>query len=416
MAIPKLALIPATQGSKLYSVLPADGVGDFTFSRGSAATRINKDGLIETVASGVSRLNYPLIDGVVNGCPSHLLEPQRTNLVTYSENIESWLTQNAATVFVNNEISPDGSLNADEINSSVLNSAKYQSITTVNSTNYTFSLFIKNKNSQRCRIEIYNSPNAVLEINFTNNIPTTFSNSVFTNIKYEEHSNEWFKVTGSFTATGTSNGFYIYPDRVNGSNSIYVWGVQVEQGSYPTSYIPTSGSSVTRSAETANGAGDASTFNDSEGVLMAEISALDDDLTFRQISIRSADTTNILLIGFRNNTNRIYSQLISNSVSQSFISFDVSDITEINRVAVLYGSNKVELWINGIKRNSSTLTTNPSGFSKLNFFGGSGGGSFYGKTKQVQYFDSALTNSELETLTSWTSFTDLANGQLYSIK
>jgi hypothetical protein len=61
MAKPKLTLIPATQGSKLYSVLPADGVGDFTFSRGSAATRINKDGLIETVASGVSRLNYPLI-------------------------------------------------------------------------------------------------------------------------------------------------------------------------------------------------------------------------------------------------------------------------------------------------------------------------------------------------------------------
>ena len=149
---------------------------------------------------------------------------------------------------------------------------------------------------------------------------------------------------------------------------------------------------------------------------MAEISALDDDLTFRQISIRSADTTNILLIGFRNNTNRIYSQLISNSVSQSFISFDVSDITEINRVAVLYGSNKVELWINGIKRNSSTLTTNPSGFSKLNFFGGSGGGSFYGKTKQVQYYNSALTDSELETLTSWVSFSDMANGQLYTIE
>ena len=51
MAKPKLALIPATQGSKLYSVLPADGVGDFNFSRNSAATRINKDGLIETVAS-----------------------------------------------------------------------------------------------------------------------------------------------------------------------------------------------------------------------------------------------------------------------------------------------------------------------------------------------------------------------------
>jgi hypothetical protein len=70
MAKPKLALIPAAQGSKFYSVLPSDGVGDFDFARASAATRINKYGLIETVASGQSRLNYPLIDGVVNGCPT----------------------------------------------------------------------------------------------------------------------------------------------------------------------------------------------------------------------------------------------------------------------------------------------------------------------------------------------------------
>ena len=94
MAKPKLALIPATQGSKFYSVLPSSGVGDFTFSRNSAATRINKDGLIETVAVGKSRLNYPLIDGKVVGCPSHLLEPQRTNVFQRSEEFSNayWST------------------------------------------------------------------------------------------------------------------------------------------------------------------------------------------------------------------------------------------------------------------------------------------------------------------------------------
>jgi hypothetical protein len=91
MAKPKLALIPAAQGSKFYSVLPSDGVGDFDFARASAATRINKYGLIETVASGQSRLNYPLIDGVVNGCPHHILEPARTNLIQYSEDLASLL-------------------------------------------------------------------------------------------------------------------------------------------------------------------------------------------------------------------------------------------------------------------------------------------------------------------------------------
>jgi hypothetical protein len=82
--IPSLALIPSGyKASKVYSVLPTDGTGDFDFTRSGNATRVNSEGLIELVSTNVPRLNYPLIDGVVSGCPSLLLEPSRTNLVTY---------------------------------------------------------------------------------------------------------------------------------------------------------------------------------------------------------------------------------------------------------------------------------------------------------------------------------------------
>ena len=49
MATPSVAMIPTgfKQG-KLYSVLPEDGTGDFEFTRASAATRVNEDGLIQT--------------------------------------------------------------------------------------------------------------------------------------------------------------------------------------------------------------------------------------------------------------------------------------------------------------------------------------------------------------------------------
>ena len=104
MAKPKLCLIPAAQGDKFYSVLPSSGVGDFDFTRSGGATRINSQGLIETVADGVSRLNYPLIDGKVVGCPSHLLENSATNLVTYSEDFSQW-TASDLTVTDNNSIS-----------------------------------------------------------------------------------------------------------------------------------------------------------------------------------------------------------------------------------------------------------------------------------------------------------------------
>jgi hypothetical protein len=88
--IPSLALIPSGyKASKVYSVLPTDGTGDFTFTRSGNATRVNSEGLIELVSTNVPRLNYPLIDGVVQGCPSLLLEPQRINLVQYSEDFSN---------------------------------------------------------------------------------------------------------------------------------------------------------------------------------------------------------------------------------------------------------------------------------------------------------------------------------------
>ena len=99
MIKPTLALIPsAYKPSTVYSVLPSDGVGDFDFTRAGEATRINKDGLIETVDSNVPRLNYPLIDGVVSGCPSLLLEPLRRNLIRYSEDFSTYVEDNVTEI------------------------------------------------------------------------------------------------------------------------------------------------------------------------------------------------------------------------------------------------------------------------------------------------------------------------------
>jgi len=65
----------AYKTSKLYSIKPTDGSGDLSVVRATTATRVNEDGLIESVASNIPRLDYS------NGCPSILVEPQRTNLV-----------------------------------------------------------------------------------------------------------------------------------------------------------------------------------------------------------------------------------------------------------------------------------------------------------------------------------------------
>jgi hypothetical protein len=69
------------KAGKLYSIKPTSGAGDLDVVRATGATRVNASGLIETVGNNVPRLDYPPL----GGCPSILVEPQRTNLVFPSD-------------------------------------------------------------------------------------------------------------------------------------------------------------------------------------------------------------------------------------------------------------------------------------------------------------------------------------------
>jgi hypothetical protein len=414
-----VALIPSAYGtSKVYSVIPSNGNGDFTFTRSGNATRVNKGGYIETMGSNVPRLDYPLIDGVVQDCPALLLEPSRTNLISQSENINAWLNQFSPTLTQNSSISPDGSVSADKITSTHINSAKYISVTTVNSTQYNVNVFLKNIDSQRSRIEIYNAPNCILEINWTNNQPSTQSTTTFTDVSYSYYGNGWWRVSANFTATGTNN-FYIYPDRINGTDSILVWGAQLEAGSYPTSYIPTSGSTATRSADVCNGSGTSAEFNGSEGVLFAEIAALADDGTNRHIGISDNTNTNRLQIFFNTHTTtQIRTLNLVGNVKYFDMTSDVTLVNAYSKVAIKYKENDFALWVNGVEvaTDNSGLVWGNGVLDTLKFADGNDASPFYGKTKQLMTFKTALTDSELETLTSWDSFNAMAKGQLYSIE
>ena len=425
MAKPKLALIPAAQGSKFYSVLPSSGVGDFDFTRSGGATRINSQGLIETVGNGVSRLNYPLIDGNVVGCPSHLLENSATNLITYSEDFTQWSFKTGIGVLSNEIISVDGALNGSKIETTANGSRYVGNNYTLSTGDNTFSVFAKKGVNNWVYLNVIKDG--------TNNWNYTFdlqngligqsnSSAYSTTAKIEDYGNGWYRcsISANVTTAGVFTARIYCADSATdvstivGSN-VYIYGAQLEVG-YPTSYIPTSGSAVTRSAETANNSGDASTFNDSEGVLMFELSAFTTDET-RVISISDGSTANNIYVNV-NNIGSISGQVISGGTAQcNLSSVNISQL-DFNKIAITYKVNDFQLWFNGIKvaSDNSGITFEDGVLNRLNFDFGTGAYDFYGNIKQIQYYDSALTDSELEKLTSWTSFSDMANGQLYSIK
>ena len=430
MAKPKLALIPAAQGSKLYSVLPSSGVGDFDFTRSGSATRINSQGLIETVASGVSRLNYPMIDGVVKGCPHHILEPQRTQLIQYSEDFSdaSWTTNNA-TISVNQLISPDGTLNADKITEDTSNTDhKTRDAIPFSSGSYTWSVFAKKSERNFVAINVYDGTNLfghTFDL-LNGNLGSLVTGSGSVNANIENYGNGWYRCSISFTASsgsgqanvGTALNSSTTSYTGDGTSGIYIWGAMLEEGSYSTSYIPNYGTAagVTRSAETANGAGDAATFNDSEGVLMAEISALTDDSSLREIALSDGSSSNRLELRYGAASNRIQFVARSGGVVQASISNEGNNIILNNKIVIKYKLNDFALWVNGFELGIDNSGSIPIGLSELSFDDGGGNNDFYGNTKQIQYYDSALNDNELETLTSWVSFQDMAEGQLYTIE
>ena len=394
MAKPKLALLPAAQGTSLYSVLPSSGVGDFDFTRSGSATRINSQGLIETVGNGVSRLNYPLLDGKVVGCPHHILEPQRTNLITYSEDFESYFNVTEITLNSNYAISPDGTLNANKITFPSSSNSMYKSGLSLSGI-HTISFYVKGEGANIGK---------TFDVDITG---TSVSQNIDVTL-----TNEWVRFeaqTDGLTLLQITN----RSSTTIGTGSLILFGFQIEAGSYPTSYIPTNGSIVTRNAETATGSGDAATFNDSEGVLMFEVKVNEDSIN-KRLSISNGSTSQRVVLWFNSNNTTI-NAFINGGETVNML-YVVQNLQEQNKYAFKYKENDCSLWVNGIKVVTDLTATMPSGLSELAFDDGVGGLPFYGNTKQVQYYDSALTDSELETLTSWVSFQDMAESQLYSIE
>jgi hypothetical protein len=418
MATPSIVLVPDRyKAAKLYSQIPDSGAVDFDVTRATTAYRTNASGILESVASGVPRLDYP----AAGGCPSLLVEPAATNLVLRSEefNNASWTKANLA-VSGNLTTAPDGTLTADRIIDDTAASTTHRVYSNVYSvvsgTTYSASCFVKAGTSNRVEISIRSNIEGIIGI-----VPTVFDLAAGTIIsgsgRIEDYGNGWYRCTntGTSTFTGSSSVFIYLYNSANqalytgtASNTLFLWGAQLETGSVATSYIPTVAATATRNADVISKTGVSGFIGQTEGTIYAEVDLRQNKTSFSNlIGIRDSAVSNQDIRLFQRGldggalANRIALQIrIANVVVASIESSAIS--AGLHKIAYAYQAGNFALYIDGVQIGTSSDATALSWNLNDIFIGASQAGTtpLNDRIRAAAIYTTRLSNSELAALTS----------------
>ena len=400
MSKPKLALIPSGYKSgKVYSILPNDATGDFDYERNGNASRVRKDGLIEELTVD----DTPRLDWLNSNCPSLLLEPQRLNLQLRSEEFDNavWSKVNAS-ITANQIVAPNGEYTADQLTAtaSSLSTYVYEQHSLSTSTDYSMSVFVKKGTSNLVRLDLEDFTSGT-QGRMTFNLNTKEITNEVGTASYEDYGNGWYRLKVSFTTSATLGIHYLRIwdfETVNGAY-FYLWGAQIEEGSYVSSYIKTEASTVTRLKDECYGGGTADLFNDNEGVLFLNMKSFVNGGTNRFIQIHDGSYNNAITLYFTSTTNRIVARVWAGGSSVLTLNYTVDDVTQYHKYAFKYKSGDYQLWVDGTKVLTNSLTTTPTGLNQIGFLQGTAGNDFFGIVKDLRYFDNGLTDAELTELT-----------------
>ena len=405
-----------------------------TFERASIGTYVDENGLIKTASADEARFDHDPVTGESLGL---LIEESRSNLITQSST--NWVNNIFEFTNVDNQhVAPDGTTTASDISETTASSQHYattQGFSITSGSTYTFSFFAKNIDRSSTSITITTGGGFtytvvkyfVDDINATQVLANS-SNAIHTK---ENYGNGWYRFSLSLTATSTiTSAFYVDFRSLNGgvgsTTSMAVWGFQMELGSFPTSYIPTSGSQVTRQGDVAQitGSNLLNFINKDEYTLLCSIK-------HRQFIVGSYPS-----IGFGGGSVDNWQQLrfyradggnpradFSGRNSGDFFATGVVILASgsTNPTTPIYNLNEDMLYAFSINSTSAQLDLKQDGFahqtrsvtfSEKNWFtpnlfaihygptyGISASSNLNGTIKYIKYYPERLTNTQLQNLT-----------------
>jgi len=344
-------------------------------------------------------------DPVTLAAKGLLIEEQRTNLLTYSEDFTNGAAyiSGRATISANTAAAPDGNTTADSLTQSGSTTSGYVAGYSTNSgTNtYTFSVFVKpnGKNFVRLTEALSGSDRSTY---FNLSSGTVGTKDAAHTAAISAYTNGWYRVSISYSGSAASYypGVYLADTdnstTVVASGGVYVWGTQLELGAFATSYIPTVASTVTRSADVASVNTLSPWFNATEGTIYAEAEPF--SLTAGTVAYAISDGTTSNYMASWTQVNEHF-LVVSGGSTQASLDGGTYVVNQYTKTAGAYKANDFALSLNG-----GAVVTDSSGsiptVSVLGIGNRNSANYLNGHIKRLAYYPRRLTNAELQSLTS----------------
>ena len=363
--------------------------------------------VLQTALANQPRFDVDPVTGESKGL---LIEEQRTNLLTYSEQFDSstW-TKARTSISANVVVAPDGTLTADKLVEDTTASNSHILISptaTIASSVCTGTCYMKAAERSWAVLSIGNTTSGLAYFDLVNGVTGTVTSGFTASITAV--GNGWYRCSVSGTiATSNQAPFSIYMATANnvfsytgnGYSGLYIWGAQLEAGSFATSYIPTVASQVTRSADSASmtGSNFSSWYRADEGTVYAVHSA------------PVAANRDLLAINDGTGNNSIELYALSTSAIKAYINnknalqMDVtvgSPVTGTNQSSLFYKLNDSGGSLNGAAVVADTSCVVPTVDRLTIGYYATGFNFWNGTIKRIAYYPKRLSNTELQGITN----------------
>ena len=390
-----------------------------TFTRASTGTFFNSAGVLTSAAINAPRFDY---DPSTLAAQGLLIEESRTNLITSSAVLPAGVN---VTITADTFVAPDGTTTGDQILDNATLGEHYSdsSFTPTAATNYTFSAYIKNIGASSSNYAVVRMAGDFAAYVFVQLSDMTVALAggaglVANSASVTPANNGWYRVTVSGLSTGTVASVARIQVAQSLSLSAYVgtgvgfavWGRQLEAGAFPTSYIPTTATALTRAADVASVNTLSPWFNAAEGTLFAEasVSTVNDSATPFAASISDpnivfASRNVVASIGRNASSSAVGLRVVSGGVNQ--LQIDAGTVTPnvSFKAALAYKTNDGNGSVNGSIATTDTSLTVPVVTTLV--LGNAGwltpsNSVLNGYLRRIVYYPRRLSNAELQSITS----------------